>query len=160
MYQLCAFPNFSIMKTRAAKRLSEERDKFRSMIEERDSRKQNNKPTNKHWLFKNCLNCANVRSVLYNCAICQHIVSRDNVFLPFCQHTFCRSCLYEYLDKTSVKYPAFYEEQEKRETFCCPVCKQTYNQAYRSVHLKKNYLYYSICVALNIGNEPKDSVEC
>ena len=151
------------METRQRKRLTQERNIIRTLILQRDSKNQTAKSRKNCWLTKNCMKCEKVRSVLDPCTICQQTVSTDNIVLPFCQHYFCRKCIYEYLDRTSIKYKPFYAESDSEhgaESFKCPTCKIYYSQLHRGLHLRKNYLYSAIHTALHMPREPKEGEEC
>lgn len=144
------------METRARKRLSKTRKIIRCSILERDEKiidltKQQKK---EFWRGKNCLNCEQVRQVLELCAICRDPISRDNLLIPTCQHTFCKDCLYQYLDKTSFKYIRLWCVQPysktQSESFKCPICKIQVYDVIREKHLKKNLLYTALCDALDM----------
>lgn len=148
------------METRGRKRQTQERDVIRNLILQRDSKNQVTKSKKNYWLTKNCLKCEKVRSVLDPCTICMETVSTDSILLPFCQHYFCRKCIFDYLDKTSYKFKPFYGEKQGAESFRCPTCKIYYSQLYRGLHLRKNYLYSAIHTALHMTKEPKEGNEC
>ena len=146
---------FSTMETRGKKRLqmeaeSRQRDIIRTSILERDEKVLTDRQKKNLWLGKNCLNCEKIRQLLDICAICRVPISSDNLFIPACQHTFCRTCLHKYLDKTSTKYATLCYENEKSscETFRCPTCRIRVFNVNRHVHLKRNYLYSALCNAL------------
>ena len=52
-----------------------------------------------------------IKDSIGNCSICQSFYDYDNVILPECSDTFCRSCLYNYLDKTALVKP-YVEKQD------------------------------------------------
>ncbi len=55
------------------------------------------------WLGKprpKCKKCTTIKSLIETkCVICMHELSPNNVMLPKCQHTFCRKCLFAYLNR-------------------------------------------------------------
>ena len=132
--------------------ISQQRDIIRSSILKRDEKILTEKQKKNLWIRKNCLNCEKIRQILDICSICRGPISSDNLFIPACQHTFCRQCLHNYLDKTSFKYatlPTINEgERASCETFKCPTCRIRVFNVNRYVHLKKNYLYSALCNAL------------
>ena len=147
------------METRGEKRnrlqreaTSRQRDIIRSSILERDEKVLTNQQKKNLWIGKNCLNCEKIRQILDICGICRGPISSDNLFIPACQHTFCRPCLTTYLDKTSTKYATltilYEDESPSCETFRCPTCRIRVFNVNRHVHLKKNYLYSALCQAL------------
>ena len=153
--------SFATMETRGKKReeariqkeaASRKRDIVRSSILERDEKVLSDQQKKNLWLGKNCLNCEKIRQILDICGICRGPISSDNWFIPACQHTFCRSCLNTYLDKTSTKYATltilYEDENPSCETFRCPTCRIRVFNVNRYVHLKKNYLYSALCQAL------------
>ena len=151
-------PHFTAMETRGKKRLqreakSRQRDIIRTSILERDKKVLTDLEKKNLWLGKNCLNCERIRQLLDICAICRSPMSVDNLFIPACQHTFCRTCLLNYLDKTSTKYATVSYDNSSSETFRCPTCRIRVFNVNRHVHLKKNHLYSGICQVLGIRNE-------
>ena len=147
------------METRGEKRnrlqreaTSRQRDIIRSSILERDEKVLTDQQKKNLWIGKNCLNCEKIRQILDICGICRGPISSDNWFIPACQHTFCRSCLNTYLDKTSTKYATltilYEDENPSCESFRCPTCRIRVFNVNRHVHLKKNYLYSALCQAL------------
>lgn len=147
------------METRGEKRnrlqreaTSRQRDIIRSSILERDEKVLTDQQKKNLWIGKNCLNCEKIRQILDICGICRGPISSDNLFIPACQHTFCRPCLTTYLDKTSTKYATltilYEDESPSCETFRCPTCRIRVFNVNRHVHLKKNYLYSALCQAL------------
>ena len=147
------------METRGEKRnrlqreaTSRQRDIIRSSILERDEKVLTDRQKKNLWIGKNCLNCEKIRQILDICGICRGPISSDNLFIPACQHTFCRPCLTTYLDKTSTKYATltilYEDESPSCETFRCPTCRIRVFNVNRHVHLKKNYLYSALCQAL------------
>ena len=147
------------METRGEKRnrlqreaTSRQRDIIRSSILERDEKVLTDQQKKNLWIGKNCLNCEKIRQILDICGICRGPLSSDNLFIPACQHTFCRPCLTTYLDKTSTKYATltilYEDESPSCETFRCPTCRIRVFNVNRHVHLKKNYLYSALCQAL------------
>ena len=144
---------FRAMETRGKKRLkreakSRQRDIIRTSILERDEKVLSDQQKKNLWLGKNCLNCEKTRQLLDICAICRAPMSIDNLFIPACQHTFCRTCLLNHLDETSTKYATVSYENESSETFRCPTCRIRVFNINRHVHLKRNYLYSALCQAL------------
>ena len=153
--------SFATMETRGKKReeariqkeaASRKRDIIRCSILERDEKVLSDQQKKNLWLGKNCLNCEKIRQILDICGICRGPISSDNWFIPACQHTFCRSCLNTYLDKTSTKYATltilYEDENPSCESFRCPTCRIRVFNVNRYVHLKKNYLYSALCQAL------------
>ena len=144
------------METRAQKRLKKERKIVRCSILERDEKILTDQQKKEFWIGKNCLFCERVRQLAadYICAICRHPTSRDNLLIPSCQHTFCKQCLYQYLDKTSTKYIKLWSIISENisphsESFRCPTCRIEVYDINREKHLKKNFLYTALCHALN-----------
>ena len=149
------------METRGKKReqarlqreaTSRQRNIIRTSILERDQKVLSDQQKKNLWLGKNCLNCEKIRQILDICGICRGPISSDNWFIPACQHTFCRSCLNTYLDKTSTKYATltilYEDENPSCESFRCPTCRIRVFNVNRYVYLKKNYLYSALCQAL------------
>ena len=149
------------METRGKKReearlqreaTSRQRNIIRCSILERDEKVLSDQQKKNLWLGKNCLNCEKIRQILDICGICRGPISSDNLFIPACQHTFCRSCLNTFLDKTSTKYATltilYEDENPSCESFRCPTCRIRVFNVNRYVHLKKNYLYSALCQAL------------
>ena len=154
---------FSIMETRRTRKkreeaqlqreaISQQRNIIRSSILKRDEKILTDKQKKDLWIGKNCLNCEKVRQILDICGICRGPIPTDNLFIPACQHIFCRSCLNNYLDKTSFKYATIPAQNgnvtPSCETFKCPTCRMRVFNVNRYVHLKKNYLYSALCQAL------------
>ncbi len=149
------------METRGKKReqarlqreaTSRQRNIIRTSILERDQKVLSDQQKKNLWLGKNCLNCEKIRQILDICGICRGPISSDNLFIPACQHTFCRSCLNTFLDKTSTKYATltilYEDENPSCESFRCPTCRIRVFNVNRYVYLKKNYLYSALCQAL------------
>ena len=149
------------METRGKKReqarlqreaTSRQRNIIRTSILERDQKVLSDQQKKNLWLGKNCLNCEKIRQILDICGICRGPISSDNLFIPACQHTFCRSCLNTFLDKTSTKYATltilYEDENPSCESFRCPTCRIRVFNVNRYVYLKKNYLYSALGQAL------------
>ena len=137
------------METRRQKRQRKEREIIRCSLFERDQKILSEQQKKNLWRGKNCFSCEQVRQLLDLCAICRGPISTDNLMLGPCQHTFCKECLYNYIDKTGTKwYRVWSDGKPDYECFICPTCKiQLYNVK-REVHLKKNILYSALCQAL------------
>ena len=138
------------METRGKKReearlqreaTSRQRNIIRTSILERDQKVLSDQQKKNLWLGKNCLNCEKIRQILDICGICRGPISSDNLFIPACQHTFCRSCLNTFLDKTSTKYATltilYEDESPSCESFRCPTCRIRVFNVNRYVYLKK-----------------------
>ena len=143
------------METRSQKRLSKDRKIIRCSILERDEKILTNQEKKTFWLGKNCLKCEQVRQILDEpCAICRGPIPRDNIVIPACQHTFCKVCFYQYLDKTSTKYVRLWSlisdnRPNQFESFRCPTCRIEVYDINREKHLKQNLLYNALCHAFN-----------
>ena len=139
------------METRSRKRQQKEREIIRCSIFERDQKILSKQEKKNLWHGKSCFTCEQVRQLLDLCVICREPILTDNLILPNCQHTFCASCLHNYLNKTSRKWYRVWSEDGKPdyESFKCPTCKIQLFNIKREIHLKKkNTLYSALCEAL------------